>query len=118
MACSISRAIHLLPSSVNSNRWEREVKSPFCLDGHLMGFPSCFAILSGPILAGFIGSHTSLSLLEHGYNVTIIDNLDNSFQLAVDRVTELAGDKASNLKFVKGDLRDFNTLDRIFSRNK
>lgn len=68
--------------------------------------------------SGFIGSHTALCLLETGYKVTIIDNLDNSFQLAVDRVSELAGDKAANLKFVKADLRDFDELDRLFAAEK
>ena len=69
-------------------------------------------------LSGFIGSHTVLCLLENGYKVTIIDNLDNSFQLAVDRVSELAGDKAVNMTFVKADLRDYDLLDKIFGETK
>lgn len=67
---------------------------------------------------GFIGSHTALALLEHGYNITIVDNLDNSFQLAVDRVKELAGDKASNMTFIKEDLRNYEALDKIFGETK
>lgn len=69
-------------------------------------------------ILGFIGSHTALALLEHGYNITIIDNLDNSFQLAVDRVKELAGDKAANMTFIKGDLRNYEALDKIFGETK
>lgn len=42
-----------------------------------------------------------LALLEHGYLVTIIDNLDNSFEEAIIRMRELAKDKAENMKFVK-----------------
>jgi hypothetical protein len=68
--------------------------------------------------AGFIGSHTALALLEHGYNITIIDNLDNSFQLAIDRVKELAGEKAANMTFIKEDLRNYEALDKIFSETK
>lgn len=68
--------------------------------------------------AGFIGSHTALCLLENGYKLTIVDNLDNSFQLAVDRVIELAGDKGSNLTFVKADLRSFDEMDKLFSAQK
>jgi hypothetical protein len=49
----------------------------------------------------FTGSHTVLSLLDHGYRVTIIDNLDNSFEEAYRRMQELAGDKAANMKFIK-----------------
>jgi len=59
-----------------------------------------------------------LALLEHGYKITVIDNLDNSFQAAIDRVAELAGDKAANMKFVKGDLRNFDELDAIFAAEK
>lgn len=42
-----------------------------------------------------------LVLLEHGFKVCILDNLDNSFQKAYDRMVELAGDKAGNMKFIK-----------------
>ena len=66
--------------------------------------------------AGFIGSHTALCLLENGYKLTIVDNLDNSFQLAVDRVVELAGDKGANLTYVKADLRSFDDMVRKGSR--
>ena len=48
----------------------------------------------------------------------MVDNLDNSFELAIDRVIELAGDKGSNLKFVKADLRDFDVLDKLFAAEK
>ena len=47
------------------------------------------------------GSHTVLVLLEHDFKVVILDNLDNSFQKAFDRMVELAGDKAGNMSFVK-----------------
>lgn len=50
--------------------------------------------------------------------MTILDNLDNSFQLAVDRVAELAGDKASAMTFVQGDLRDYDRLDQLFGAQK
>lgn len=30
--------------------------------------------------AGYIGSHTIVKLLEHGYNVICIDNLSNSYK--------------------------------------
>lgn len=54
-------------------------------------------------------------LLEQGYKVTAVDNLDNSFQEAIDRVKELAEDKASNLKFVQCDLRNEADLDAAFA---
>ncbi|OAA44131.1 UDP-glucose 4-epimerase [Metarhizium rileyi] len=39
---------------------------------------------------GFIGSHTSLELLKAGYNVSIVDDLSNSFKVAFSRIRELA----------------------------
>lgn len=47
------------------------------------------------------GSHTVLSLLEHGCKVTIIDNLDNAFEVAYERMQKLAGDHSKNMKFIK-----------------
>ena len=39
--------------------------------------------------AGYIGSHTCVVLLEAGLRVTVLDNLDNSSIVALERVTEL-----------------------------
>ena len=49
------------------------------------------------------GSHTSLVLLEHGYKVTAMDNLDNAFEEVLQRMKKLAGANAENLTFVKVD---------------
>lgn len=46
--------------------------------------------------AGFIGSHTALQLLQQGFKVHVIDNLDNSVKEALDRVRELVGQELSN----------------------
>jgi len=53
--------------------------------------------------AGYIGSHTCVELLEAGYRVTVIDNLSNSKQAALRRVSEITG-RAPD--FVRADLRD------------
>lgn len=42
---------------------------------------------------GFIGSHTSVELLERGFDVVLVDNLCNSEQWILERIVELAGDK-------------------------
>ena len=34
--------------------------------------------------AGFIGSHTCVELLEHGYDVVVVDNLCNSHEEALE----------------------------------
>ncbi|KAF2313252.1 hypothetical protein GH714_009989 [Hevea brasiliensis] len=69
--------------------------------------------------AGFIGSHTVVQLLKEGFRVSIIDNLDNSITEAVDRVRELVGPALSQkLEFNKGDIRNKDDLEKLFSRTK
>ena len=65
--------------------------------------------------AGYIGSHTCVELLEHGYDVTVVDNLINSSEKSLERVRNITG---KNLKFYENDVRDRNALDRIFAENK
>ncbi|WP_089726591.1 UDP-glucose 4-epimerase GalE [Candidatus Thiosymbion oneisti] len=61
--------------------------------------------------AGYIGSHTCVELLEAGYQVTVIDNLSNSKQAALRRVSEITGREPD---FVRADLRDRMALDTLF----
>lgn len=65
--------------------------------------------------AGYIGSHTCVKLLEAGYGVVILDNLDNSCEKAVERVKEITG---KDLKFYKVDLLDYDATDKVFDENK
>lgn len=64
--------------------------------------------------AGYIGSHTCVQLLEDGYRVVIIDNLDNSAEEALRRVKELAGNDSENLSFHKIDLCDKESMEELF----
>ena len=64
--------------------------------------------------AGFIGSHTVVSLVENGHEVTILDNLVNSSPIAVKRVEEIVGRK---IPFYECDIRDREGLERVFSEN-
>jgi len=60
--------------------------------------------------AGFIGSHLSDYLLEHGYEVTIIDNL------ATGRFENIAHlEKNPNFRFAIEDIRNIHTTDRFVS---
>ncbi|KAH0450983.1 hypothetical protein IEQ34_021675 [Dendrobium chrysotoxum] len=68
--------------------------------------------------AGYIGSHTVLQLLQEGFSVVVVDNLDNSSEVAVKRVEELAGDAGKNLVFYQADLRDREALNKIFASTK
>ncbi|WP_432208795.1 UDP-glucose 4-epimerase GalE [Acinetobacter variabilis] len=64
--------------------------------------------------AGYIGSHTCLELLNTGHDVVVLDNLSNSSIESLNRVQQLA---QKSLKFVEGDIRDSQILDRIFQEN-
>ncbi|CAK9173056.1 unnamed protein product [Ilex paraguariensis] len=69
--------------------------------------------------AGFIGSHTCIQLLNEGFRVVIIDNLDNSVEEAVHRVKELVGPQLSkNLDFNLGDIRKKEDLEKLFTQNR
>lgn len=62
--------------------------------------------------AGYIGSHTTLALLEAGYRVVVVDNLSNSSAESLSRVAQLAGRSA---ELVVGDIRDRALLDRLLA---
>ncbi|GAV90921.1 Epimerase domain-containing protein/Epimerase_Csub domain-containing protein [Cephalotus follicularis] len=68
--------------------------------------------------AGYIGTHTVLQLLYGGYRAVVVDNLDNSSEVAIHRVKELAADFGHNLSFVKADLRDKPALEKLFASTK
>ena len=65
--------------------------------------------------AGYIGSHTSVELLNAGHEVVCIDNFMNSKYEAVKRVEKITG---KEIKFYEGDIRDRKILDKIFEENK
>ncbi|KAI1434645.1 hypothetical protein GGR50DRAFT_703961 [Xylaria sp. CBS 124048] len=61
---------------------------------------------------GYIGSFTSLALLEAGYDVVIIDNLYNSSEVALDRIELICGKRPA---FHKADLTSDEDLDKVFA---
>src|SRR5690606_39400597 len=63
--------------------------------------------------AGYIGSHTTLALLEAGHEVIVLDNLANSSLESLRRVESIC---AKAPTFIEGDIRDRALLDSIFSR--
>lgn len=72
--------------------------------------------------AGFIGSHCSLVLLEHGFNVIVMDNGSNS-QInlftgkpeSLIRVEKLTG---KSIEFLNGDLLNSKDLRNLFTEYK
>lgn len=53
--------------------------------------------------AGYIGSTTTLQLIEAGHTPVVLDNFSNSKPLALDRVAQLTGTRPT---LVQGDVRD------------
>ncbi|WP_214710949.1 MULTISPECIES: UDP-glucose 4-epimerase GalE [unclassified Exiguobacterium] len=64
--------------------------------------------------AGYIGTHTTLQLLEAGHDVVVIDNLSNSNLEALRRVEALANRPVT---FYEGDILDRTLLDDIFTEH-
>ena len=60
--------------------------------------------------AGYIGSHTTLALLEAGYEVVVLDNLCNSSDAALHAVEAICGKSAW---MIRGDVCDRPLLDRV-----
>ncbi|GAB6048038.1 UDP-glucose 4-epimerase GalE [Methyloparacoccus murrellii] len=59
--------------------------------------------------AGYIGSHTCVTLLEAGYRVVVYDNFCNSQPAAIARVRRIA---SGEIVVVNGDVRDQALLER------
>ena len=65
--------------------------------------------------AGYIGSHTSIELIEAGYDIVVVDNLSNSKTEAVRRVESIVNKK---ITFYKADVCDKDAMRKIFSAHK
>ncbi|MER6347148.1 UDP-glucose 4-epimerase GalE [Streptomyces sp. NPDC001595] len=65
--------------------------------------------------AGFVGSHTCVELLDHGYEVIVVDDFSHSTPQVLTRVERLAG------RFVGAvyelDVRDRRALSAVFDRH-
>jgi UDP-glucose 4-epimerase len=60
--------------------------------------------------AGFIGSHTVVSLIEAGHEPVIVDNLSNARRSVVKRIGQVAGLEP---EFVEADVRDVDAVAKI-----
>ncbi len=64
---------------------------------------------------GYIGSHTSVELLNAGFNVIGLDNFSNSKREVLDKVKLITN---KDIKFYEGDMNDENILNKIFTENE
>ena len=58
--------------------------------------------------AGYIGSHACLSLLNSGFNITVIDDLSTGYKKLIPK----------GVDFVKTNINDTKTLNTIFNKKK
>lgn len=58
--------------------------------------------------AGYVGSHAVYGLIDKGYEVVVVDNLQTGFKEAIH----------NEAKFYKGDIRDSNFLDNLFQNEE
>ena len=63
---------------------------------------------------GYIGSHTTVELLNSGYDVVIADDLSNSKELVKDRIEKITG---KTTKFYKVDLTNEEEAEKVFLEN-
>ena len=61
---------------------------------------------------GYIGSHTTVELMQQGYDVTIVDNLSNSSVDVLDGIAAIVGRKPA---FANIDCGNFVDLDNVFN---
>jgi len=65
--------------------------------------------------AGYIGSHTSILLIEAGYEVVIFDNFSNSSKESINRVEKIV---SRPIPLIEGDIRNRDDLREVFKNYK
>jgi len=60
---------------------------------------------------GYIGSHTSVELIQQGFEIIIVDDLSNSSTEVLDSIKKITG---FSPEFIKLDLRDKKEVNRLF----
>lgn len=63
--------------------------------------------------AGYIGSHTLISLAKSGYDFIVFDNLSNSSKESIKRVEKIIN---KSISFEEGDIRDKKALSEVFKK--
>lgn len=62
--------------------------------------------------AGYIGSHTCVELIKHGYEILVLDNFSNSSAKVFDRLKKITG---QDIPYVDIDICDEAGLESVFS---
>ncbi len=82
-----------------------------------MNNPNFVSMKKGHVLvsggAGYIGSHTVVSLIENGYHPVIVDDLRNAHEKILSGIKKITG---KEIPFEKIDVCDLNSLKKTFER--
>ena len=62
--------------------------------------------------AGYIGSHTTVELLNAGFDVVLVDDFSNSSPAVLERLEKITGKK---FPFHQGSILDTDFLDKVFT---
>ena len=60
---------------------------------------------------GYIGSHTVVDLLNHDYEVVIVDNYSNSKPEVLNRIFKITGKRPN---FYLADIQDYEGMKKVF----
>ena len=64
---------------------------------------------------GYIGSHTVVELLNHGYDVVIVDNYSNSKPEVLNRIYKITGKEP---RFYFADIQDYEGMKKVFAHEQ
>lgn len=65
--------------------------------------------------AGYIGSHTAVTLLQAGYDIVIVDDFHNAKPESLERIRLLAG---REFAFYEADIRNAEAMRRLFAQER
>ncbi len=65
--------------------------------------------------AGYIGSHTTILLMEAGYEVIVFDNFSNASKESIKRVEKIVG---KDITLIEGDIRNKEDLQKVFQSHQ
>lgn len=63
--------------------------------------------------AGYIGSHCVFEMLKRGFNLVVFDNLSTGHIETIEKLKTIG-----DFKFIKGDLKSKNDIDKVFNEFK
>ncbi len=67
--------------------------------------------------AGYIGSHTTIALLNAGYDVVIFDNLELGHSEIIETLKSIKSN-GKVIDFIQGDLKNLSDIEEVFNKHK